>query len=174
VSTALHDLRPGSAAPAITPTEFSVRWLHAVYTDLRLRLFPDADPSRPPLPGSGEWLRARTPRFVVQRHARKLARWLPDHNRVDDLEWRWLPGLQAERLAELVIREPLGQLAGVRHLFYVADEYPPPAPRIIWGLAAGPLAGPLGRAEYVTAWLRKRVVVDRFYADPFGGPETDS
>lgn len=140
---------------------FSVRWLHAVVMDLRFVLFPE-------LP-SLQWDTVRYPRFVVRRHAGKLVRWADGESGwVDDLEWRWLPGLRDDRLAEVVIRDPLGAFAGVRHTFFVGDRLPVDRPRIIWGLGVWPLSadeGPLPQFVIEAARLRSLAVLERGYCD---------
>ncbi|MBX9583462.1 MAG: hypothetical protein K2X87_24440 [Gemmataceae bacterium] len=106
----------------------------------------------------------RHPRFVFRRHSLKLSAWSDGSPLVGDLDWRWSPGLEAERLAELLVPEPLGPYAGgLRLVFFAPDRAA--ARRTVWGLYALPLSPlPLSRTAVEIARLRRAVVAERFFS----------
>ena len=118
---------------------FEVRWLLAVVMDLR-RLFP------PLTEEPDSWKRSRHPRFVVERHARKLAWWREDTPLVrGDLPWRWVPELRMDRVAEVRIADDFGAVSEVRHLFQVC---PGSATGVIWGLGVWRLT-----SDQILPWI---------------------
>lgn len=125
---------------------YEVRWLQATFLDLRY-LFPAQDSADP-----SDWASARRPRFLVERHARKLAWWREDSPFVlGDLPWQWVPALRAERVAEVLIEEDFGSIPAIRHLFRVAENGDGKAttpPGTIWGLGAWRYTG-----GAVPAWM---------------------
>ena len=120
----MHDRRNEE----IAEPGYEVRWLQAVVFDLQ-HLFPVRSND-----GAVGWKRCRRPRFLVERHARKLAWWREDEPLVaGDLPWRWVPSLRADRVGEVVITEGFGEFDGVRHLFRVEDGSASGS-GVIWGL----------------------------------------
>lgn len=117
---------------------YEIRWLQAVVLDLRY-LFPERVP-----PDPADWAGVRRPRFLVERHARKLAWWREDCPLVlGDLPWRWVPTLRADRVAEVLIEEDFGTVTGVRHLFRVDDRpNPETGAGVVWGLGVFRDSGP--------------------------------